>query len=364
MKVLLLVPDSKSVGGVSNYYNTLQLEEICSGIEYLPVNCAEAESPFRIALRLLSNYRALWRKLSSGGYSLVVVNPSFNPRSFFRDAIFCRIALHFRLPVLVFFRGWSSRFEGQVRRSALLRTFFRRTFGRVTDFVVLGTVFREKLIQLGCRSDSYFHIETTVADDRGLQTSDVAARSQQQQFRVLFLSRLIAGKGVRTAIDAFVLAKRQCAIPMELVVAGDGPELSVMQAYAHGMDSVHFCGPVSGEAKANLLRSSQMLLFPSHDEGMPNVILEAMLYGMPVLTTPVGSIPEVVEHGVNGYIAEPGDVHAFATWLVRLAEDKDLCEQMASVNRDKASKLYARSKVRLRLIEIFQKTLRKHAAEA
>jgi glycosyltransferase involved in cell wall biosynthesis len=72
------------------------------------------------------------------------------------------------------------------------------------------------------------------------------------------------------------------------------------------------------------MKVSEMLLFPSWAEGLPNVVLEAMASGLPVVTTSVGGIPEVVEDGVTGLLVPPKDADALATAALRIIEDNEL----------------------------------------
>ena len=72
-------------------------------------------------------------------------------------------------------------------------------------------------------------------------------------------------------------------------------------------EMVKFVGWVSGDAKSKILSTTDILVLPSYYEGLPISVLEAMSYAMPVITTPVGGIPEVVTDGVEGTLFTPGD---------------------------------------------------------
>lgn len=72
-------------------------------------------------------------------------------------------------------------------------------------------------------------------------------------------------------------------------------------------DIADFRGWVDGEAKDRMFCGSDVMLLPSYFEGLPICLLEAMTYGMPVVATRVGGIPEIVDDGVNGRLITPGD---------------------------------------------------------
>jgi glycosyltransferase involved in cell wall biosynthesis len=71
-----------------------------------------------------------------------------------------------------------------------------------------------------------------------------------------------------------------------------------------------------------LLPYLDLVVVPSYSEGLPNVALEACAAGIPVIGTAVGGVPEVIEHGVNGYLVQPGDSHALAQRILEVLESE------------------------------------------
>ena len=89
---------------------------------------------------------------------------------------------------------------------------------------------------------------------------------------------------------------------------GDASEYVMNFIKDNNLDEmVKFVGWVSGDAKSKILSTTDILVLPSYYEGLPISVLEAMSYAMPVITTPVGGIPEVVTDGVEGTLFTPGD---------------------------------------------------------
>jgi glycosyltransferase involved in cell wall biosynthesis len=91
--------------------------------------------------------------------------------------------------------------------------------------------------------------------------------------------------------------------------------------------------PNSEEMRA-LYRAADIFVLPTYGDGMPLVIAEAMASGLPVVSTGVGAIPELVESGRNGFIVEPGDVASLARALDRLVSDDALRDRMGRASRD------------------------------
>ena len=85
---------------------------------------------------------------------------------------------------------------------------------------------------------------------------------------------------------------------------------------------------------------ADIFILPSYNEGLPMSILEAMSYGLPVISTPVGGIPEIVKDGVNGYLIFPGDNEALAEKIELLAKNKELRLRMGQENYKLVSQKY------------------------
>ena len=104
-----------------------------------------------------------------------------------------------------------------------------------------------------------------------------------------------------------------------LVLAGDGPTRPKAEALALTLGltlgpngRVHFLGNIDGPQKDAFFRRVDVLCLPSAAENQPIALLEAMAYGRPVITTPVGAIPELVTDGVEGWIVPVGNIEALA----------------------------------------------------
>jgi glycosyltransferase involved in cell wall biosynthesis len=93
-------------------------------------------------------------------------------------------------------------------------------------------------------------------------------------------------------------------------------------------DAVEFTGPLQGEALYRQYESADCFVLPSYIEGLPVVLHEAGAFSLPVITTPVGAIPELVRDGANGLVVAPGNVEQIAGALRMLATDPALRERL------------------------------------
>lgn len=154
-------------------------------------------------------------------------------------------------------------------------------------------------------------------------------RDQEQAGRILFLGRADAGKGVYELLAA-VAALAPAFPQLHLVIGGVG-ELDALRGHATALgigDRVSLPGWIDAVARARELASAQVFCLPSHAEGLPMAMLEAMAAAKAVVATTVGGIPEAIADGVNGLLVVPGDVPALAAALGALLADGALREQL------------------------------------
>jgi len=130
---------------------------------------------------------------------------------------------------------------------------------------------------------------------------------------------------------------KQAGCECTMRLAGEGPERRSLEKQAHdlGISSwVEFMGTTHDVP--GLLEESRLLVHTSDTEGCPNVVMEAMACGRPVVATDVGDIPWLIDDGKNGFVVPRGDEAAFAERVVRLLCDEDLCHRMGLAARRKA----------------------------
>lgn len=143
--------------------------------------------------------------------------------------------------------------------------------------------------------------------------------------RVLFAGHIVVEKGMRDLIDA---AERMRDLDVEWLFAGTGPLRDEVERRLRAADiACHFFGSVAQDRLAELFASADAFTLPSHREGLPTVICEAMNAGRAVVATRVGGVAEIVRDGETGYVVERGDAAALADRLRRVIVDDALRER-------------------------------------
>jgi N-acetyl-alpha-D-glucosaminyl L-malate synthase BshA len=123
-----------------------------------------------------------------------------------------------------------------------------------------------------------------------------------------------------------------------LVMIGDGPDAGAARKLAQDLgvlDRVKFTGVLDGVA--DLLQAANLLLLPSQTESFGLVALEAMASGVPVVASDVGGLPEVVEHGVTGFLAPVGDVTKMAEYAIQVLSDCSTCRAFSRAASERAA---------------------------
>ncbi len=152
---------------------------------------------------------------------------------------------------------------------------------------------------------------------------------------VVWAGRMDAVKDLRTFVE--VIALLQADMKVQAVLLGDGPERgSIAEAIRlKGLDGVIRMSPWSDNV-AGWLRGADVLLFPSRTEGSPNVVIEAMCCGCPVVASDLPAIRGLIEQGIHGLLCRVGDVAGFAGAVRRLLADRSLRGRLAAAARQRA----------------------------
>jgi glycosyltransferase involved in cell wall biosynthesis len=122
----------------------------------------------------------------------------------------------------------------------------------------------------------------------------------------------------------------------------------------NGLSShIDYLGVISGSAKDETMRSADVIVLPSYAEGLPMALLEGMAYGLAVLSTNVGGIPELVSEGRDGIPIEPGDIDALVRAMHKLSADKLLAEHMGRAARQKIINEYGMPAMTSKLSQLY-----------
>jgi glycosyltransferase involved in cell wall biosynthesis len=215
--------------------------------------------------------------------------------SFFRKLIFVALAKVFRHKTIVHLHG--SEFKDYYAVSSdFKKKLILWLINNVDEFVVLSDSWQEYIDKIAARKvlviNNYVDIEKY----------DVPRTPGQ----ILFLGAFIKRKGIYDLINALKEVRSDCHL--HLCGAGEDKTVQTLIDELSLNDFVTNHGWVDAKQKTQLLSECSVFILPSYNEGLPMVIIEAMACEIPVISTPVGGIPEVIIEGETGYLVEPGDI--------------------------------------------------------
>jgi len=316
MRVCMIVQHPATKGGIAavvNGYRGSTLEQDVS-IEY--VEAYRDGTKLQKLVKALGGYCRYGWVLLVRRPDLVHIHSSFMP-DFIRSIPFIYLAHFARIPVInhihdsAFEAFYTNAREG---RKALIRHIYRLC----DRLIALSQEWKDRLSEIVAADRiSVLHNYST------LHPEALADRSQRESnHTVLFLGVIRQWKGayhlpeiIRLTVDKVPDA---C-----FVIAGDGDIKGVSQRINEMGLSRHalFPGWIRGEAKDAALREADVFLLPSLNECMPMSVLDAMGYGLPVVSTLVGGIPQIVRQACNGYLFDPADVAGMAASIVTLLQN-------------------------------------------
>jgi len=160
---------------------------------------------------------------------------------------------------------------------------------------------------------------------------DSRPERRYDQQRVLFVGSDWQRKGGPDLVEAFrrVSAHRPGAT---LTLVGGVPAVTAPNVVVHGM--------LSQEALPPVYEAADVFCVPTHLEPFGVAFLEAMHFGLPIIATRVGALPDFIDDGWNGLLVEPGDIDALADALARLLDNPDTCRQWGDRNRERVTERY------------------------
>ena len=178
---------------------------------------------------------------------------------------------------------------------------------------------------------------------------------------ILSVARLVEKKGLSNLLAAADILRRRGRV-FDVEIIGSGPQREVLKAQAKRLglaDRIRLPGAQAHGAVCLAYRQASIFVLPSviasngDRDGIPNVLLEAMASGVPIVSTPVSGIPELIEPGVDGLLVPPNDPTALAEAIDKLLASQELRESLARAARSKIESSFSLDASAERLLAIF-----------
>ena len=271
------------------------------------------------------------------------------------------LGLHRQYPWVAWNHGYTTTSRLDRAYTQLDRWSLRRAYRVVT---VCGP-FADDLARRGVRRDKITILHNAVKPfvaplQEEIQELRRELGAAQQEAVILSVGRLSYEKGHADLVRAAAALKAASGAPrFRVVVVGDGPERESLAGLAARLgirEQITFAGFQRDTRPYYALAT--MVAVPSHSEGSPNVVLEAMAAGLPIVANRVGGVPEILEHGVTGIMVPARNPDALAEAMLRILSDPELRLRLGAAARAQAESDYTPEAYRRALVEFYQQTLK------
>jgi len=363
LQVLITGPDLHDKGGVANYLlellNHISSDQVC--YTYIPVGRRSGRSPvWRRPIEYVESIFRFSFALKKTKPAVVHLNPSLSWRSLPLNLILLTLTkLVGKQPVLIFFRGWYKEVADAITRDNLIGNLVKRVLKQADYYLVLSRKFLLILLKAGFPSE-HIMVSTVMVDVASYQLPERKSPTPEKTLHVLFLSSLLRDKGVFELADSIEWWQKNYPDTKAIfTIAGNGSEYHQLQTRLNpqieaGM--VYMPGDVRGEAKMQCYYEADVFVFPSYHEGFPNVVVEALAAGLPLIYTPVGALDEILGPE-NGTRVELTDLsgESLGRAMYDLYRDLPRRQAISLANRKLAQERYDVGIVCAQMVDIYQR---------
>jgi len=176
---------------------------------------------------------------------------------------------------------------------------------------------------------------------------------------ILAVGRLSEEKGHADLVRAAAILSGTPGVPrFRVVILGDGPEREPLLRLATKLGVAQRIKLAGFQREtAPYYAMATLVAVPSHSEGSPNVVLEAMAAGLPIVANDVGGVPEILDEGATGLMVMPCNPEAMANAIQKILSDEELRVRLGATARARVESSYTPSAYRRALVEFYQQTL-------
>lgn len=330
INVLMIGEGLQRQGGIVSVQKLI-LKELGAQINFTHLATLENGSTVQKIKTFLKALAQLIGILSSQKIDIVHTHVS-EGGSAFRQAITTLIAVVFKKPVIMHTHG--SEFHLFYHSlPALMRRGMSWILGRCVYVIVLSESWKTFYVnEVNLAFEKVIVLPNAVTIP-----SQLPDRSHRSQVLFVFFGRIGQRKGAFDLVHAFANLAPDLQHQAKLLLAGDGQVEEIRHLVQElGLTShITVLDWITPEQREEFSQQADVFVLPSYNEGLPMALLEAMSWGLPVITTPVGGIPEVVQSGENGILVEPGNIVQITDAMATLVQDRDYRLRLSKMSRDR-----------------------------
>lgn len=347
MKVILLSPLPPPAGGVATWTTLYMNSRVAKKNKIDLVNTAiigkrskflNEKNYFTEVQRTLNIFKKFIQLIVTSHYDIVHINTSCSFLGMLRDWLLARMAKFRGIKIIVHFHCDTN--------SMIKNNFSKFVFAKlcnIADARFTLNVSSYTHMKKSTDKESVFVPNFIEAELLDLEKNRIIS---EQVKNIVYIGHLSEEKGIKEVLE---VAEKMPFIEFKLYgpIRCEVDELKLT-------DNVRIFGPVSRKDVMRIMLEADILLFPSHAEGFPNTILEAMTCGLPIVATSVGAIPDMIEDYKGGIITKVGDVEGMINAIIKM-QKKEIREPMSKWSQDKVKNNYTVDIVVKRIFDIYDR---------
>ncbi len=349
-KVCMVVPSFTAKGGIATVvsgYRNSELEKRYK-IKYIESYCDGGKlSKF---FKAVGAYFLFLKELIFNRPDLVHIHSSFGA-SFYRKLPYIYIASIFRVPIVNHIHG-SAIADLYINAGTLKKKMVENCFNRCKFLIVLSQEWKEKIKVIKTVTPK------VIIENYSTIHKECLKKKNNNVKKILFLGFITELKGCFDMPDiAEKILKKYKNVEFILGGSGEIEKLKDKLKEKNLEKYFYFAGWVKNKEKQKFLETADIFFLPSYTEAMPMSILEAMGYGLPIIASNVGGIPQLVKNGINGFLSNPKDVEMFSKNILFLLENDELCYKMSKESLNIADEKYSLEKHIEKIESLYKKVL-------
>ncbi|MEA5593108.1 glycosyltransferase family 4 protein [Rivularia sp. UHCC 0363] len=319
LNILILGANLEQNGGIATV-EKLMLKHAADGVEFQHITSHDEGSILhRIKVFIKAFTLLLWNLLTNK-VDIIHVHVS-DGGSLVRKAIIALTAVIFNKPFLIHAHGAEFHVT-YAKLPKLTQLVLSKIFRCCDNFIVLSKTWKEYYVnKLGLNEK-----QVVVLPNPTELPAQIPNRTNNSSIKLGFFGRVGSRKGTFDLIKAFAKMPESLKAHSELIIAGDGDieEARKLIESLNLINHIQLLGWIDSQTRDKLLADINVFVLPSYNEGLPMALLEAMGWGLPVIVTPVGGIPELITSTENGLLVTPGDIQQLSEAMQELIEKESL----------------------------------------
>lgn len=346
LKVLIVATSHKTRGGITSV-----VEAHKEGDQWKKYHCKWIETHIdkNAFCKLLFLIKGLIRfVILLPFYDIVHIHTS-EPASAFRKSIFVFWAKLFNKRVIIHFHSFSpdTTIKGKHQKV------YRYLFGKSDSILVLSEFWKKELLET-------FNVDGKVKVIYNPCIVPKSEKHYEKKYQILYAGAVNERKGYKDLIKAFALVAAKYP-DWKVIFAGNGGiEEGKLLGKELGVDEqLVFLGWINGEDKDKAFQEASVFCLPSYAEGFPMAVLDAWAYALPVITTPVGGLSDVLIDNVNALVFLPGDIESLSLQIDKMITNTTLRTEISRESSLLSQTTFNRTTINSQLDSIYANFLKK-----